>query len=62
MENLIKDALEVAGYEGAPTEQNLIECYLDYADAYGGDIEDIREDIACGDITIKQMCRALIRH
>lgn len=58
--NLITKALSLAGYNSDPTEANLIECYLDYADAYGGDLDDIREDIQNGDITVKQMCNALI--
>jgi hypothetical protein len=59
---LIRQALTVAGYDhNAPTEANLIECYLDYATSYNGNIEDIREDIKDGLITISQMCRSLIR-
>lgn len=61
MIKLIKQALNAAGYTSDPTEANLIECYLDYADAYGGDIDDIKEDIARGDITVNDMCKALIR-
>jgi hypothetical protein len=57
----IKKALKAAGYDSEPTESNLIECYLDYFTAYGGDIEEVREDIADGSLTINQMCNALIR-
>lgn len=59
--DLIKKALLTAGYDSEPTEANLIECYLDYADCYNGDIEELREDIKDGTLTIKQMCNALIR-
>jgi hypothetical protein len=59
---LIKKALNIAGYtEDEPTKENLIGCYLDYADSYGGDIEELAEDIKSGEITINHMCRALIR-
>ena len=58
---LIKEALQAAGYDCEYTEANLIQCYLDYVDAYGADIEEVREDIQDGSITINQMCRALIR-
>ncbi|ALS22278.1 hypothetical protein IJ22_19040 [Paenibacillus naphthalenovorans] len=62
MTNIIQKALTTSGYyDIEPTVSNLIECYLDYADAYGGDIDDIREDIQNGDITVNQMCNALIR-
>ena len=58
---LIKEALQATGYDCEPTESNLIDWYLDYADAYGKDINEVREDIQDGSITIEQMCRALIR-
>lgn len=58
--SLIEQALHKAGYDGH-TEQELIECYLDYADAYGGDVDELREDIAAGDISVDMMCRTLIR-
>jgi hypothetical protein len=61
MSDLITKALNAAGYTGEPTEANLIECYLDYADCFGGDIEELREDIQEGFITVKTMCNALIR-
>jgi hypothetical protein len=61
MTDLIIKALQAAGYTGEPTEANLIECYLDYADCLGGDIEELREDIAEGIIKVKTMCNALIR-
>lgn len=57
----IKRALNAAGYGSEPTEVNLIDCYLDYADAYGGDIEDVREEIKDGSLTVNMMCNALIR-
>lgn len=59
---LIRESLEAAGYtDNEPTIENLIECYIDYAVCYGGDVEEIREDIANGEITIQQMCKRLIR-
>jgi hypothetical protein len=57
----IKKALEAAGYDEEPTPENLRECFLDYADAYGGELDQIKEDIADGTITLSQMCNALIR-
>jgi hypothetical protein len=54
-------ALCVAGYMEDPTEDNLINCYLDYANAYGKDLDELKDDIANGEITIRQMCNVLIR-
>jgi hypothetical protein len=62
MTSKIKQALKAAGYfEDQPTEANLIECYLDYLDAYGGSIEEAREAIADGFLTVEMMCRTLIK-
>lgn len=58
---LVVKALQVAGYDSIPTRENLIDCYLDYADCYNGDIDNLRDDIANGDLSIKSMCNALIR-
>lgn len=59
---IIQKALNAAGYhESEATVEDLIECYLDYSDAYGGDIDDLRENIATGEITVNQMCKALDR-
>lgn len=58
----IKNALVNAGYvEDEPTIENLIECYLDFADAYGGDVEELREEINNGEITMGEMIKALMR-
>jgi hypothetical protein len=58
MENLIKRALDKAGYDCDPTEKNLRECFTDYVNAgcwSNLEMEDIE------DLTIKQMCIGLIR-
>lgn len=57
----IKQALQAAGYDSEPTRENLIDCYLDYVTAFGGDIDDTLDDINCDIITEKHMCNALIR-
>jgi hypothetical protein len=59
MKDLIKRALANAGYDDCePTESSIIECFTDYVDA--GIWRDIEMDDV-EDITVNQMCRALIR-
>ena len=55
---LIELALQNAGYDCAPTERNLINCFMDYVDtgAWGNlDEEEVN------DLTVIEMCNALIR-
>jgi hypothetical protein len=58
---LIEQALSAAGYDCEPTPDNLIDCWLDYAAAYGGNVEELRNEIAEGLYSINGMCRGLIR-
>lgn len=65
MEELIARALEVAGYGVAPTIENLRECFLDYVDSgvwRDLGLEDAEEGVRSGEITVKQICKALIRY
>lgn len=59
MEHLIKRALDNAGYQDCEiNENNLVECFTDYVDS--GVWRDIEmEDVE--DLTVDQMCKALIR-
>ena len=55
---LIKRALQNAGYDCTPNESNLIQCFMDYLDtgAWGNlDEEEVNE------LTVIEMCNALIR-
>jgi hypothetical protein len=64
MEKLITRALENAGYEEAPTESNLINCFKDYvASGIWSNLKlnNVDPMIAANEITIKGMCNALIR-
>ena len=64
MQQKIQQALDKAGYDGEPTAQNLTECFLDYADAgvwSNLDYDDAKEEIADGEITVSDMCRAIMK-
>ena len=65
MTNLIRQALDAAGYTDEPaTEEALRGCFLDYVVAgYWRDLdfEDVIAEIDEGTITTDQMIRALIR-
>lgn len=65
MENFIRKALDRSGYTHLePTEENLIECFLDYVDngVFGNlDYDEAKQEIEDGDITIKQICLNLIK-
>ena len=64
MTNLIQQALSKAGYDSQPTESNLVECFLDYVDSgiFSNLTSDEAEDmITDGEITVNDMCRALMR-
>lgn len=58
---MIEKALLSAGYDCEPTVENLIDCYTDFANAYGQDLEDIQDDIDSGYVTVNIMCKRLIR-
>jgi hypothetical protein len=62
--NIIK-ALDYAGYDCEPTEYNLIECFRDYVDSgiwSNLDLEEADDMIASNELTVKQMCNAIIRY
>jgi hypothetical protein len=64
MKELIQKVLDHCGYEGEPTEELLEECFLDYvADGVFGNLtlEEAIDDIASGEITLKQMCYNLLK-
>ena len=64
MSNLIQKALTKAGYDSQPTESNLTECFLDYVDSgvFSNLTTDEAEDmIEEGELTVNDMCRALLR-
>lgn len=63
MEELIQKALRYSGYPGKPTEENLIECFLDYVDCSqfaNLDLDEAKDLIEEGEITVSQMCYNLI--
>lgn len=65
MKDLIRRTLEHCGYDQCdPTEQELVSCFLDYVD--GGcfrelTVEDAKEMLREGEITIEQICRNLMK-
>lgn len=64
MKDLIQKVLDHCGYEGEPTESNLIECFLDHVDGgvFGNlTVEEAEEEINDGEITIKQICYNLLK-
>jgi hypothetical protein len=64
MKDLIQKVLEHCGYEGEPTEENLIECFLDYT-ASGCftnlDYDEAKDLIEDGEISVKTMCSNLLK-
>jgi hypothetical protein len=65
MKELITKVLDHCGYSHLePTEENLIECFLDYAasGSFGNlDYDEAKQDIEDGDITLKQICYNLLK-
>lgn len=61
MEELIKRALNAAGYVAAPTMDNLQECFADYAAAGVWRNLDPMDEEEIAEISLEDMCRALIR-
>jgi hypothetical protein len=64
MTTIYQRVLTLAGYEGDPSEQNVIDCFLDYVDSGAFldlDYDSARQDIENGDITIDQICHAMLR-
>jgi hypothetical protein len=65
MKELITKVLDHCGYSHLePTEENLINCFLDYVDtgAFGNlDYNEAKELIEDGEISIKTMCSNLLK-
>lgn len=64
MTNIIQQALIKCGYDSQPTERNLTQCFLDYVDSgvFSNLTTDEAEDmIEEGEITVNDMCRALMK-
>jgi len=63
MNELIKMALNKAGYKCLPTERNIIYCFFDYIESGvwpSLDLYNVKQKIKDEDITIDDMCRAII--
>lgn len=64
MNLLITKALNSSGYNYEPTEQNLVDCFLDYVDSGAWSnlqLDEAKEMIKDGELTVEQMCKSLIR-
>jgi hypothetical protein len=64
MRELIQKVLDHCGYEGEPTEELLIECFLDYVDSgvFGNlDYDEAKNLIEDGEISVKTMCSNLLK-
>lgn len=65
MKELVEKVLDRCGYSHLePTEENLIECFLDYCDhgVFGNlSYDEAKEEIESGDITLKIMCHNLLK-
>jgi len=64
MIDVYEKVLLAAGYKCAATEQNVINCFLDYVDsgAFGSlEYDEAKEAIEDGEITIDQICRNFLR-
>jgi len=64
MQQKIQRALTKAGYDSEPTPENLTSCFLDYVDAgvWGNlQYDEAQEDIQDGEITVQDMCRAIMK-
>lgn len=64
MKELVQKVLDRCGYSHLePTEDNLVECFLDYVDGgvFGNlTVDEAREDIDSGDISLKMICHNLL--
>ena len=64
MNQLIEDALIHCGYGCEPTEELLIECFYDYVDGgvFGNlTLEEAKDGIESGEITVTQIAKNLLR-
>lgn len=64
MEQLIQKVFDRIGYDCEPTEYNLQQAFLDYVDAGCFEnltVDEAKEDIEDGDITLKQICYNLLK-
>lgn len=60
---LIKRTLLHCGYAAEPTPENLIECFYDYVDGgsfQGLTLEEAKEEVEEGEITLKAICYNLL--
>lgn len=60
---LIKRTLLHCGYEGEPTTENLLGCFYDYVDSGSFNnlsLEEAKEEVEQGEITIKWICYNLL--
>lgn len=60
---LIRKTLLHCGYEGEPTEENLLECFYDYVDSGAFknlSLEEVKEEVQEGEITLKSICFNLL--
>ena len=61
---LIQLALENAGYDCEANANNLIKCFRDYVDdgAWSNlDLNEVDDMLQNGELTVSEMCKALIR-
>lgn len=64
MTDLIQCVLDHLDYDGDPTEENLIRCFLDFVDhgKFGNlDYEEALDMINDGELTIKMICYNLLK-
>lgn len=64
MKELIQKVLDHLGDEGEPTEDTLVQCFLDYVDCGAFEnlsIEEAEDLIREGEISIKTMCYNLLK-
>ena len=65
MKELIRKTLDHCGYtEDAATEENLFNCFLDYVDSgifHDLDVEEAKDLIDSGEISLKLMCYNLLK-
>jgi len=63
MNKLIEMTLNKAGYNCLPTERNIINCFFDYINEGvwpNLSIDNVKQRIKDEDITIEDMCQAII--
>jgi hypothetical protein len=64
MDSLIRKVLDRCGYDCDPTEDNVIQAFLDYVDSgifRNLSLDEAEEMVKDGDITIEDICRNLLK-